>query len=170
MIQNIIFFNDTLGWSSFCLPCLVLGKWDFLCKGLPTLKNCLILVKKFNFLGYIKLYVVIFIKVYHLFENWYFDSKYHFVLWYFGQKCHFPSKIYITCGINSLDKLSNFFEKCQFLIALFYFGKKCQFMQKSVRFWGYEWIFKCSDKIMLQTFGVKWQVFLSLSIFLQKCQ
>ena len=77
--------------------------------------------KKFNFLGYIKLYVVIFIKVYHLLENWYFDSKYHFVLWYFGQKCHLPSKIYITCGINSLDKLSNFLKKV--LIWLSILGK-----------------------------------------------
>ena len=75
--------------------------------------------KNFNFLGYIKLYVVIFIKVFHLLENCYFDSKYHFVHWYFGQKRHFP-KIYITCGINSLDKLSNFFEKGVNLVIKFW--------------------------------------------------
>ena len=40
-----------------------------------------------------------------------FDSKYHFVQWYFGQECHFPSKIYITLGMNSLEKLSNFLRK-----------------------------------------------------------
>ena len=64
--------------------------------------------KNFNFLGYVNLFVLIFIKVFHLLENCYFDSKYHFVQWYFGQECHFPSKIYITLGINSLEKLSNF--------------------------------------------------------------
>ena len=64
-------------------------KCDVFCEGLYTATNCLVLVKKnFNFLRYIKLYVVI------LLENWYFDSKY-FVQWYFGQKCHFPNKIYI---------------------------------------------------------------------------
>ena len=49
-------------------------------------------------------------KVFHLLENCYFDSKISFH-WYFGQKCHFPSKIYISGGINSLEKSSNFFEK-----------------------------------------------------------
>ena len=49
-------------------------------------------------------------KVFHLLENCYFDSKISFY-WYFGQKCHFPSKIYISGGINSLEKSSNFFEK-----------------------------------------------------------
>ena len=55
--------------------------------------------------------VFIFIKVFYLLENCYFDSKYHFILWYFGQKCHFPSRIYISGGIHSLDKLSNFLRK-----------------------------------------------------------
>ena len=64
--------------------------------------------KNINFLGYVNLFVLIFIKVFHLLENCYFDSKYHFVQWYFGQECHFPSKIYIILGINSLEKLSNF--------------------------------------------------------------
>ena len=48
-------------------------------------------------------------KVFHLLENCYFDSKISF--YYFRQKCHFPSKIYISGGINSLEKSSNFFEK-----------------------------------------------------------
>ena len=107
-------------WSCFCKAFLFLKKCDFLCESIYTLTNCLVLVKKnFNFLGYIKLYVVIFIKVFHLLENCYFDSKYHFVHWYFGQKRHFP-KIYITCGINSLDKLSNFFEKGVNLVIKFW--------------------------------------------------
>ena len=33
------------------------------------------------------------------------------ILLIFGQKCHFPSKIYISGGINSLEKSSKFFEK-----------------------------------------------------------
>ena len=49
-------------------------------------------------------------KVFNLLENCYFDSKISFY-WYFGQKCHFPSKIYISGSINSLEKSSNFFEK-----------------------------------------------------------
>ena len=56
-------------------------------------------------------HVFIFIKVFHLLENCYFDSKYHFIRWYFRQKCHFPSRIYISGGIHSLDKLSNFLRK-----------------------------------------------------------
>ena len=93
----------------FCKKkCLILEKSDILCESLYTLTNCLILVKKnYNFFGY----VLIFIKVFHLLEYCYFDSKYHILQWYFGQKCHFPSKIYYTCVMNSLHKLSNFLRK-----------------------------------------------------------
>ena len=56
-------------------------------------------------------HVLIFIRVFLLLENCYFDSKYDFIRWYFGQKCHFSNKIYISCGINSLEKSSNFWEK-----------------------------------------------------------
>ena len=59
-------------WSSFCKTCLFFEKCDSFCEGLYTLTNCLILVKIFNFLGYIKLYMLIFIKVFHLLENCYF--------------------------------------------------------------------------------------------------
>ena len=62
--------------------------------------------------------MLIFIKVFHLFENCYFDSKCHFVQWYFGQECHFPSKICITLGINSLEKLSNFLRKVLILLSI----------------------------------------------------
>ena len=95
-------------WSFFCKKkCLFLEKSDILCESLYTLTNCLILVKNYNFFGYVS----IFIKVFHLLEYCYFDSKYHILLWYFGQKCHFPSKIYYTCVMNSLHKLSNFLRK-----------------------------------------------------------
>ena len=95
-------------WSFFCKKkCLFLEKSDILCESLYTLTNCLILVKNYNFFGYVS----IFIKAFHLLEYCYFDSKYHILQWYFGQKCHFPSKIYYTCVMNSLHKLSNFLRK-----------------------------------------------------------
>ena len=56
-------------------------------------------------------HVLIFIRVFLLLENCYFDSKYDFIRWYFGQKCQFSNKIYISCGINSLEKSSNFLRK-----------------------------------------------------------
>ena len=55
-------------------------------------------------------HVLIFIKVFFLLENCYFDSKYHFIRWYFG-KSNFSSKIYISGGINFLEKSSNFLRK-----------------------------------------------------------
>ena len=56
-------------------------------------------------------HVLIFIRVFLLLENCYFDSKYDFIRWYFGQKCHFSSKIYISGGINFLEKSRNFLRK-----------------------------------------------------------
>ena len=61
----------------------------------------------------------ILIKVFYLLENCYFDSKYDFIRWYFGQKCHFSNKIYISCGINSLEKSSNFLRKGVNLAVIF---------------------------------------------------
>ena len=69
-------------WSCFCKTCLFLEKCDFLCEGLYTLTNCLILVKKKK-LQFLRI-MLIFIKVFNLLENCYFDSKYHFVQWYLG--------------------------------------------------------------------------------------
>ena len=64
-------------------------------------------------------HVLIFIRVFLLLENCYFDSKYDFIRWYFGQKCHFSNKIYISCGINSLEKSSNFLRKGVNLVVSF---------------------------------------------------
>ena len=78
--------------------------------------DCRILIKtSIFFRKCLFVHVFIFIKVFYLLENCYFDSKYHFIWWYFGQKCHFPSRIYISGGIHSLDKLSNFLRKGQIL-------------------------------------------------------
>ena len=91
-------------WLSFCKICLYLEKCDFLCEGLYTLTKFLLRICWF-------VYVLILIKVFHLLENCYYDSKCHFVQWYFGQESHFLSKIYITLGINSWEKLNNFLRK-----------------------------------------------------------
>ena len=65
----------------------------FLCDCLYTSRNCRILIKTLIFLRKcLFVYVLIFIKVFYLLENCYFDSKYHFIRWYFGQKCHFLVK------------------------------------------------------------------------------
>ena len=74
-----------------------LEKCDFLCE-VSNSKDMLV-------------YVLIFIKIFHLLESCYFDSKYHFLQWNFGQECHFPSKIYIALGIHSWEKLSNVLRK-----------------------------------------------------------
>ena len=55
-------------------------------------------------------HLLIFIRVFLLLENCYFDSKYDFIRWYFG-KVSFSSKIYISGGINFLEKSSNFLKK-----------------------------------------------------------
>ena len=104
-------------WSSFCKICLFLDKCDFLYEGLYTLIKYQILIKNFNFLVFVDLHVLIFIKVFHLLENCYFDPKYNFV----QLLCHFPSKIYITLVMNFLEKLSNFLRKV--LIYLSILGK-----------------------------------------------
>ena len=45
-------------WLSFCKMCLFLEKSDSLCEGLYTLTKCHILIKKkFNFFGYVNLYM-----------------------------------------------------------------------------------------------------------------
>ena len=72
-------------WLSYCKICLVLEKCDFLSEGFIYINKVSNSDKNFNFLGFVILYVLIFIKVFHLSENCYFDSKYHFVHWYFGQ-------------------------------------------------------------------------------------
>ena len=64
-------------------------------------------------------HVLIFIRVFLLLENCYFDSKYDIIRWYFGQKCHFSNTIYISCGINSLEKSSNFLRKGVNLVVSF---------------------------------------------------
>ena len=80
-------------WTSYWKTCLFSENCDFLSECLCTLRNCRILIKTSIFLRKcLFVHVLIFIKVFHLLENCYFDSKYHFIRWYFGQKCHFLVK------------------------------------------------------------------------------
>ena len=74
------------------------------------LENMLIFRKLWLFV-----HVLIFIRVFLLLENCYFDSKYDFIRWYFGK-----SVIFLV--------------KFTFQVALFLFGKKYHFMQKVLVF------------------------------------
>ena len=67
-----------------------LEKSDFLCVSNSDKNN-------FSFLGYVNLYMV--------------KNRIIVILILCKYFCHFPSKIYITLGINSLQKLSNFLRK-----------------------------------------------------------
>ena len=85
-----------------------------------TLRNCQNMIKTSIFLRKcLFVHVLIFIRVFLLLENCYFDSKYDFIRWYFGQNYHFSNKIYISCGINSLEKSSNFLRKGVNLVVSF---------------------------------------------------
>ena len=84
---------------TFCVIVYIHQETRILIKSLIFLRKCLFV------------HVLIFIIVFLLLENCYFDSKYDFIRWYFGKKCHFPNKIYISGGINFLEKSSNFLRK-----------------------------------------------------------
>ena len=85
--------------------------------------NCALLLKVNNLLEnmlifrklWLFVHVQIFIRVFLLLENCYFDSKYDFIRWYFGK-----SVIFLV--------------KFTFQVALFLFGKKYHFMQKVLVF------------------------------------
>ena len=96
-VRNVDFFQTIVHyywkWTSYWKTCLFSENCDFLCDCLYTSRNCRILIKTLIFLRKcLFVHVLIFIKVFYLLENCYFDSKYHFIRWYFGQKCHFLVK------------------------------------------------------------------------------
>ena len=92
---------------TFCVIVYIHQKTRILIKNLIFLRKCLFV------------HVLIFIRVFLLLENCYFDSKYDFIRWHFGQKYHFSNKIYISVGINSLEKSSNFLRKGVNLVVSF---------------------------------------------------
>ena len=65
----------------FFIKCALLLKVIIFLQNMLIFKTmCQNLIKKkFNFLGYVNLFELIFIKVFHLLENCYFVSKYNFV-------------------------------------------------------------------------------------------
>ena len=63
------------------------------------------------------MYVLIFIKVFHLLENCYFVFKMSFCAIILGQEYHFNNIFYNSLGINSLEKLSNFLGKGVILVV-----------------------------------------------------
>ena len=93
---------------SYWKTCLFSENFDFLCECLYShnLIKTSIFLRKCLFV-----HVLIFIRVFLLLENCYFDSKYDFIRWYFGKKCHFPSKIYISGGINFFGEIEQFLRK-----------------------------------------------------------
>ena len=86
--------------------------FDFLCECLYTLRNCQNLIKTSIFLWKcLFVYVLIFIRVFLLLEKLVFWFKIWFYSMIFWKKCHFPSKIYISGGINFFGEIEQFFEK-----------------------------------------------------------
>ena len=107
-------------WTSYWKTCLFSENCDFLCDCLYTSRNCRILIKTSIFLRKcLFVHVLIFIRVFLLLENCYFDSKYDFIRWHFGQKYHFSNNICISVGINSLEKSRNFLRKGVNLVVSF---------------------------------------------------
>ena len=92
-----------------------LVKFDFLCEGLYTLTKCQILIKKFNFLGYVNMYVLLFIKVFHLSDNCHVDSKYKVIIFLQNMPI-FLGKCDLLCkGLYTLTKCQILIKKLQFL-------------------------------------------------------
>ena len=72
---------------------LIFRKLWLLCDCLYTSWNCRILIKTSIFLRKcLFVHVLIFIRVFLLLENCYFDSKYDFIRWYFGKSVIFLVK------------------------------------------------------------------------------
>ena len=73
--------------------CIFSENCDFLCDCLYTSRNCRILIKTLISLRKcLFVHVLIFIRVFLLLENYYFDSKYDFIRWYFGKSVIFLVK------------------------------------------------------------------------------
>ena len=83
-------------WISYWKTCLFSENCDFLCECLYTLRNCQNMIKTSIFLRKcLFVHVLIFIRVFLLLENCYFDSKYDFIWWYFGKSVIFLVKFTI---------------------------------------------------------------------------
>ena len=93
-VRNVDFFQTIVHyyrkWTSYWKTCLFSENFDFLCECLYTLRNCQNMIKTSIFLRKcLFVHVLIFIRVFLLLENCYFDSKYDFIRWYFGKNVIF---------------------------------------------------------------------------------
>ena len=80
-------------WISYWKTCLFSENCEFLCDYLYTSRNCRILIKTSIFLRKcLFVHVLIFIRVFLLLENCYFDSKYDFIRWYLDKSIIFLIK------------------------------------------------------------------------------
>ena len=77
LIGKYAYFQKIL---TFCVIVYIHQETRILIKNLIFLRKCLFV------------HVLIFIRVFLLLENCYFDSKYDFIRWHFGQKYHFSNK------------------------------------------------------------------------------
>ena len=96
-VRNVDFFKllctTYWKWISYWKTCLFSENFDFLCECLYTLRNCQNMIKTSIFLKKcLFVLVLIFIRVFLLLENCYFDSKYDFIRWYFGKSVIFLVK------------------------------------------------------------------------------
>ena len=96
-VRNVDFFETIVHyywkWISYWKTCLFSENFDFLCECLYTLRNCQNMIKTSIFLRKcLFVHVLIFIKVFLLLENCYFDSKYDFIRWYLDKSIIFLIK------------------------------------------------------------------------------
>ena len=87
--------------------CLFSENFDSLCECLYTLRNCPNMIKTSIFLRkclFVHVLISFVGKLLFWFKIWFYSV----IFW---KKCHFPSKIYISGGINFLEKSSNFLRK-----------------------------------------------------------
>ena len=82
----------------------------------------------------------------------------------------FQKSSFLVEILSFLKEVFSVFEICQILVALFPFGKKCHFMQKVLVFGQMSEFLSTVIKSCRANFGVKWRVFFSTSIFVQKSQ
>ena len=101
-------------WTSYWKTSSFSENCESLCDCLYTSRNCRILIKILIFLR-----KCLFVQCANFVGKllFWFKISFHSVI--FGQKYHFSNKIYISCGINSLEKSSNFLRKGVNLVVSF---------------------------------------------------
>ena len=132
-------------WLFYWKTCLFSENCDILCDCLYTSRNCRILIKTLIFLRKcLFVHVLIFIRVFLLLENCYFDSKYDFI----------RKVTSVFLNINFCAKLSIFGEK------------KLKFCEK---FWLFQTIV-VSVNILLENMLIfrKFWLFVWMSIYIKK--